>query len=65
MSTDLEASRKQFVPVSSFLLPLKPKYLPQHRASEHHLLCISLNMTDQVSHPVQNNRQNYYLYVSI
>lgn len=37
--------------VFSSLLPLRPKYLPQHLFSNTLSLCFFLNVTDQDSHP--------------
>jgi len=45
--------------MSSCLVPLRPKYLPQHHILEHHQPMF-LPQTDRPSFtPVQNNRQNY------
>jgi hypothetical protein len=41
-----------------YLVPLRPKYLPQHLFSSTTSLCSSCGERDQVSHPYK--RQNYH-----
>ena len=41
----------QSSPLPCYLVPLRPKYSPQHPVLEHPKLSSPLNVSDQVSHP--------------
>ena len=52
--------------VSSYLLPPRPKYLPQHPIFLHpHSPCSSLSETDQLSHPYKTSGKIIFPYILI
>jgi hypothetical protein len=54
----------KFSPPLCYLVPLRPKYCPQHRILKHPQP-MSLNVSDQVSHPYKTTGKIIVLYVLI
>ena len=55
----------QLTPVAFFFFNRRPKYLPCLSTLEHPPLLSSLNMGDQVSHPLKSRRNCISLYFSV
>jgi hypothetical protein len=52
----------QFSPLPCYLVPLRPKYSPQHPLLSLHS---PLNVSDQVSHPYKTTEKVLVLYILI
>ena len=55
----------EFSPVSCYLLPLKPKYLPQHLILDHPQPVFFPFRWDQVSHPCKTTCKIKFLSISV
>jgi hypothetical protein len=53
----------KFSPLLSYLIPLKPKYSPQHPILNTFSLRASLNVSDQFSHPYKTTDKIIGLYI--
>jgi len=53
----------QSSPLSCYLIPLKPKYLPQHPVFETLNPCFSFSVRDQGSHPYKTTGKIMVLYI--
>jgi len=52
----------QLPPLSFYLVPLRPKFSPQHPILKHPQPTFSLNVSDQVSHPYKTTCKIIFLY---
>jgi hypothetical protein len=61
----LSSSLRSFLHSPGYLVPVRPRYFPQHPVPKHPQICSSLNVSDPVSLPYKTTGRIIILYILI